>query len=81
MPQLPRAVIKERARRLREAGALALARHLDGEIGVTRRVLAESRETGRTEQFTAVKLARPAAPGQIFDVKIAAHDGRQLLAA
>jgi threonylcarbamoyladenosine tRNA methylthiotransferase MtaB len=81
MPQLSRAVVKERARRLREAGALALARHLDGEIGVTRRVLAESRETGRTEQFTAVKLARPAAPGQIFDVKIAAHDGRQLLAA
>jgi threonylcarbamoyladenosine tRNA methylthiotransferase MtaB len=81
MPQLARAVVKERARRLREAGALALARHLDGEIGVTRRVLAESRETGRTEQFTAVKLALPAAPGHIFDVKIAAHDGRQLLAA
>ncbi len=81
MPQLPRAVVKERARRLREAGALALRRHLDAEVGATRRVLTESNATGRTEQFTAVKLKAPAEPGQILDVKIAGHDGRQLLAA
>jgi len=81
MPQLPHAVVKQRARRLREQGALALRRHLDGEIGATRRVLAEAHNTGRTEQFTAVKLAAPAEPGHILDVKIAGHDGRQLLAA
>ena len=81
MPQLPRAVVKGRAGRLRERGALALRRHLDGEIGAKRRVLAESGERGRTEQFTPVKLARPAAPGAIFEATIAAHDGRQLLAA
>ena len=33
MPQLARTVVKDRARRLRERGALALTRHLDGEIG------------------------------------------------
>jgi threonylcarbamoyladenosine tRNA methylthiotransferase MtaB len=81
MPQLPRAVVKERARRLRERGTLALRRHLDAEIGARRRVLAESGERGRTEQFTPVKLARPAVPGAIIDARIAAHDGKQLLAA
>ena len=43
MPQVDRAVIKERARRLREKGDAALRRHLDREIGARRRVLAESR--------------------------------------
>ena len=81
MPQLPRAVIKERAMRLRERGAEALVRHLQAEIGASRRVLAESPELGRTEQFTPVKLAAPAVPGEILDLRIASHDGRQLLAA
>jgi threonylcarbamoyladenosine tRNA methylthiotransferase MtaB len=81
MPQVDRELIKDRARRLRERGALALAHHLDSEIGSMRRVLTESRESGRTEQFTKVRLARPAEPGQILDLTMAAHDGRQLLAA
>ncbi len=81
MPQVARDIVKERARRLRERGAAALIRHLDGEVGATRRVLTESHDTGRTEQFTKVKLALPAEPGQILHLKMAAHDGRQLLAA
>jgi threonylcarbamoyladenosine tRNA methylthiotransferase MtaB len=81
MPQVARETVKDRARRLRERGAQALARHLDAEIGTTRRVLTEACDVGRTEQFTKVKLAHPAEPGQIIALKIAAHDGRQLLAA
>jgi threonylcarbamoyladenosine tRNA methylthiotransferase MtaB len=81
MPQVGRDIVKDRARRLRERGALSLRQHLDGEIGATRRVLAESRQTGRTEQFTKVQLAAPTEPGQIIDVTVAAHDGRQLIAA
>ncbi|MGD0418498.1 MAG: tRNA (N(6)-L-threonylcarbamoyladenosine(37)-C(2))-methylthiotransferase MtaB [Xanthobacteraceae bacterium] len=81
MPQLPPAIVKERARRLRTRGAMALRRHLDAEIGAQRRVLVELRGQGRTEQFTPVKLARPVAPGVIIELRIAAHDGRQLLAA
>ncbi|HEY5067266.1 MAG TPA: tRNA (N(6)-L-threonylcarbamoyladenosine(37)-C(2))-methylthiotransferase MtaB [Xanthobacteraceae bacterium] len=81
MPQVVRDVVKERARRLRERGALALERHLDAEIGAVRRVLIESQGLGRTAQFTKVKLVQPGSAGQIVDVKIAAHDGRQLLAA
>ena len=81
MPQLDRDVVKDRARRLRARGAAALRRHLDAEVGATRRVLAESRDSGHTEHFTKVVLARPAEHGAILDIRIAAHDGRQLLAA
>ncbi len=82
MPQLRRARSSRSARRrLRERGALALQRHLDAEIGATRRVLAETGERGRTEQFTPVQLATPVAPGAIVEARIAAHDGKQLLAA
>jgi threonylcarbamoyladenosine tRNA methylthiotransferase MtaB len=81
MPQLARDVVKERARRLRARGALALRAYLDGEIGRTRRVLSESRDTGRTEQFTPVRFATPAEPGAMLDLKMAGHDGRQLLTA
>jgi threonylcarbamoyladenosine tRNA methylthiotransferase MtaB len=81
MPQLPRAIVKERAGRLRERGAEALRRHLDGEVGTRRRVLVESGECGRTEHFTEVRLASPAEPGAIVELTIASHDGQHLLAA
>jgi threonylcarbamoyladenosine tRNA methylthiotransferase MtaB len=81
MPQLPRAVVKERARRLREHGEAALRRHLDAEIGAARRVLVELGDRGRTEQFTAVKLASSAEPGTLLTLTIAGHDGKELLAA
>jgi len=81
MPQVDRSVVKERARRLREKGEIAFRRHLEREIGGSRRVLAESRALGRTEQFTPVRLAAPIEPGVILDLKIAGHDGRHLMAA
>ncbi len=81
MPQVDRTIVKERARRLREKGEAALRAHLAGEIGATRRVLTESAALARTEQFLAVRLAAPAAPGEILDLAIADHDGRHLLAA
>jgi threonylcarbamoyladenosine tRNA methylthiotransferase MtaB len=81
MPQVARAVVRARARRLREEGSLALRRHLERERGASRRVLVESDCTGRTEQFTLVKLRAPAQPGTIIHCTVAGHDGRQLLAA
>ena len=78
MPQVARAVVKERARRLREKGAAALVRHLDGEVGKRRRVLME---IGRHRPHRAVHAgARGGATGALLDVTIAGHDGRQLLA-
>jgi threonylcarbamoyladenosine tRNA methylthiotransferase MtaB len=81
MPQLDRAVIKERARRLREKGEAALARHLDAHMGTRRRVLTERGGVGHTEQFVPVRLATIVAPGEFLDLTMAGHDGRQLLAA
>jgi threonylcarbamoyladenosine tRNA methylthiotransferase MtaB len=73
-------LVRARARRLREEGSLALRRHLDSERGARRRVLVESDCTGRTEQFTLVKLRAPAQPGTIIDCTVAGHDDRHLLA-
>jgi threonylcarbamoyladenosine tRNA methylthiotransferase MtaB len=81
MPQLDRAVIKERARRLREKGEAALAGHLDAQIGARHRVLTERGGTGRTEQFVVVRLNTPVEPGLFLDLTMTGHDGRQLLAA
>lgn len=79
MPPVAAEAIRERAARLRAAGAAAFARHLDGEVGRTHRVLAERGGTGRTEAFTPVRLA--AEPGTLHTVTIAGHDGRALIAA
>jgi threonylcarbamoyladenosine tRNA methylthiotransferase MtaB len=81
MPPVARATVKDRARRLRHKGESALRRHLDGEIGADRHVLVESRALGRTEQFTPVRLNGPAEAGSVIEVRVAGHDGRQLLAA
>jgi threonylcarbamoyladenosine tRNA methylthiotransferase MtaB len=81
MPPVAREVVKERARRLRQKGEAALARHLDEEVGARRRVLTETDALGRTEGFALVRFARPVPPGAILDVTIAGHDGRELLAA
>ncbi len=81
MPQLDRGVIKERAQRLREKGEAALRAFLASQVGARRQVLTERGGIGRTEQFTAVRLASPLSPGMIVDLTVTGHDGRRLLAA
>jgi len=81
MPQVDRALIKDRARRLRERGEAALGAHLQAQVGSRQRVLAEQGTSARTEQFTRVRLAKPIASGSIVVVPISAHDGQQLIAA
>ncbi|HEX2726894.1 MAG TPA: tRNA (N(6)-L-threonylcarbamoyladenosine(37)-C(2))-methylthiotransferase MtaB [Beijerinckiaceae bacterium] len=81
MPQVARDVVKDRARRLRDKGEAALRKHLASEIGARRRVLTETDRLGRTEGFTLVRFETPVRPGEILDVAIGGHDGRELLAA
>jgi threonylcarbamoyladenosine tRNA methylthiotransferase MtaB len=81
MPQVARAVAKDRARRLREKGEAALVKHLGQEVGARRQVLVETDRLGRTEGFTLVRFTAPVTAGEIRDVTIAGHDGRELLAA
>jgi threonylcarbamoyladenosine tRNA methylthiotransferase MtaB len=78
MPQLPRALIRERAKRLREKGRLTLLARLDREIGDRRRVLAESELFGRTEHFLETALDRAAAPGAVIEVEITGREGPRL---
>src|SRR5262249_12537450 len=46
MPQVERAIVRERAQLLRAEGGLALRRHLEAELGARRRVLVESDDIG-----------------------------------
>jgi threonylcarbamoyladenosine tRNA methylthiotransferase MtaB len=77
MPQVRGPVIKERARRLREAGDVALKRRLASEVGCTRQVLIESETQGRTEHFMPVVIVGGVA-GEVRALTIAAHDGARL---
>lgn len=81
MPQVARAIVKDRARRLRRHSEAALRRHLDAEIGQVRRVLAESNESGHSEHFTPVRFGRVVEPGRIVETRITGHDGSRLIAA
>ena len=81
MPPVPRDVVKERARRLRHKGDVALKAHLDGEVGRQRQVLIELNQLGRTEAFTPVRFSSPVTRGDLRTVTIVGHDGKQLLAA
>ncbi len=70
MPAVNGAAIKERAGRLRAAGARQVERHLVAQIGQTHHILMESPEMGRTEQFTEVRFTTPQAEGQIVTARI-----------
>lgn len=78
MPQVNGVTIKERARRLREAGDVALKRRLISEVGRKRQVLIESDTQGRTEHFMPVALAGGVA-GDVRALTITGHDGARLL--
>ncbi len=80
MPQLDGATVKARAADLRTRAATALARHLDAQVGTTRRLLAEREMDGHTDDFAPVRLSAPVAPGTIMDVRVTGHDGATLLA-
>jgi threonylcarbamoyladenosine tRNA methylthiotransferase MtaB len=77
MPQVNGAVVKARARRLRETGEAALQRRLASEIGSVRQVLIESDSQGRTEHFIPVAIAGEA-PGAVRRLAVKGHDGARL---
>jgi threonylcarbamoyladenosine tRNA methylthiotransferase MtaB len=81
MPPVEADAIRARAARLRAAGADALWQHLDAQVGRRLTVLAERGGTGRSADFTAVRLSDAPAPGTFHSVAIASHDGARLIAA
>ena len=78
MPQLARAVVKERAARLREKGARALEGFLASQEGSRVEVLTERDGLGRTRQFAEVDLADATPAGVVVNARVNGHDGRRL---
>jgi threonylcarbamoyladenosine tRNA methylthiotransferase MtaB len=78
MPQVPQAAIKERARRLRQKGADALAAHLRVQIGRDVALLMERERLGRTPHFAEMELEPSAPPGHVVMARVVASDGRRL---
>jgi threonylcarbamoyladenosine tRNA methylthiotransferase MtaB len=77
MPQLAGGEIRERAKRLRATGEVALRKRLESEVGAVREVLIESATQGRTEHFVPVAIAGEM-PGAVKPLAIAGHDGARL---
>ncbi len=78
MPACPKPVRRERASRLRDAGANAAARFHAGRVGSVASVLAESERTGHSEHFCPVRL-HDAAPGALIQARIIDADAAGLV--
>ncbi|MCA3629298.1 MAG: tRNA (N(6)-L-threonylcarbamoyladenosine(37)-C(2))-methylthiotransferase MtaB, partial [Methylobacterium sp.] len=78
MPQVARPIIRERAARLREAGEVALQRHLARHAGRTARILVERENVARLDDFTPIRLAFPASPGTLQTAKVTGIAGSML---
>ncbi|MDR6832959.1 MULTISPECIES: tRNA (N(6)-L-threonylcarbamoyladenosine(37)-C(2))-methylthiotransferase MtaB [unclassified Sphingopyxis] len=81
MPQVERTIARERAATLREANARRRHNWLDRQIGVSASMLVERDGlTGHAENFAAIRLTAPAAPGTIIAARMAARDGDRMIA-
>lgn len=80
MPQTPVALRRERAARLRAAGALGAQEFYAARMGQEEAVLLETPETGRTEHFCPIRLKAPATRGALLRARVTGADARGLLA-
>jgi threonylcarbamoyladenosine tRNA methylthiotransferase MtaB len=80
MPSVPKAIRRERAARLRAAGATAAARFDATRLGRPVRVLAETETRGHCEHFRPVRLSTPAVPGAIVTATVIGADPLGLVA-
>ncbi|MEW5703866.1 MAG: tRNA (N(6)-L-threonylcarbamoyladenosine(37)-C(2))-methylthiotransferase MtaB [Pseudomonadota bacterium] len=78
MPQLPVAVRKARAARLREAGAAARQHFFEACVGKDADLLIERPLLGRSAQYAPVRLDREARPGAIVSARIVGAEGDAL---
>ena len=84
MPQLDKAVIKERAARLRAEGERVLARALEAEVGRVSHVLIEKDDFGHTERFFPVRVCGAGISnlpiGDVVAARVTGHAGGVLRA-
>lgn len=77
MPQLDRALVKERAARLRVQGEALLTAHLDRMVGTRQTILVEMSGFAHTENFSLV-AAPGLSPRDLMPVKVTGHNGKHL---
>ena len=74
MPQVPRAIIKERARALREEGNTQMKEYLKNQIGNSAIMLVEQVKDnfsyGKSQHFTKIKLSNNIAEGKVIKCMI-----------
>ena len=80
MPATPGEVVRERAARLRMAGAAARERWLVTQLGRTATLLMETSVVGRTETFAEVVLSEPRPEGTLVPARVVGARGGRLLA-
>jgi len=78
--QVPRALAKERAARLRALGDAQFARLCQSRVGLIEKVLVERDGIGRTEQFVPVRVEQ-GKPGEIVEIEIRGADAGGLFGA
>jgi threonylcarbamoyladenosine tRNA methylthiotransferase MtaB len=81
MPQLPGAVIKERAARLRAGGAAALAAELSARVGSETDVLIEGPGMGRAAFYAPVRFTGSEDVGSVRRMRLVGVSGRNLIGA
>lgn len=79
MPPVKGPVIKDRARRLREAGDAALQRHLQRQVGRVLNGLVERDGFARADDFTEITFAGTAPVGEIVRIRITGVTGGQVV--
>ncbi len=77
MPQLDRALVKERAARLRATGLQLHQAHLDSMIGTQQSLLIENNGLAHTENFTLAAVPG-LTPRDMVEVTITGHNGKHL---
>lgn len=81
MPQVPKALRKTRAARLRAAGDAQLAQFLQAQVGQHVSAIVERDGMARTAHFAELRLSAPAAIGSIIHATVAAATPTHLVAA
>jgi threonylcarbamoyladenosine tRNA methylthiotransferase MtaB len=79
MPAVAGTVVRERAARLREAGATALAAELKSRIGSETEVLIEAPGRGRAAYYAEIGFADCAATGSVRRMRIVDSNARSLV--
>ncbi|HUH49874.1 MAG TPA: tRNA (N(6)-L-threonylcarbamoyladenosine(37)-C(2))-methylthiotransferase MtaB [Mycoplana sp.] len=77
MPQVDRALVKERAAQLRETGRRLHLAHLASMVGSRQMILVENNGLAHTDNFTLVE-ANGLAPRDLVPVTVTGHNGKHL---